>query len=221
MRPNQFAAFAAVALCAADVIATPQLPFKRGTNCRGLDESAYSTSTWGKTYIYGLDSTYTDIKAKGFDFVRLSVDLTKYYDDNNDCLYTSGDYSITNIDTFLQKFINAGLYPHLLMGRFDGGGVTATNAAHQAKFKRVWQLVADRYKDWSDMLAFELLNEPNESTDESVAALNTLLAEAVALIRETNPTRLILWPLADYGAAWTLEHDGWVVLPEDHTPASS
>ena len=71
---NAIVVFAAVALCATNVIATPQLPFKRGTNCRGLDESAYSTSTWGKTYIYGLDSTYTDIKAKGFDFVRLSVD---------------------------------------------------------------------------------------------------------------------------------------------------
>jgi endoglucanase len=217
MKPSQIVAFAAVALCVANVLATPQLPFKRGTNCRGLDESAYSTSTWGKTYIYGLDSTYTDIKAKGFDFVRFSVDLTKYYDSNNDCLYTSGSYNITNIDTFLQKFIDAGLSPHLLMGRFQGGSMDSANAAHQAKFKRVWQLVADRYKDWPDSLVFELINEPPESTDEAVAVLNTLFAETVAVIRQTNPTRLILWPVANSGAAGSIEKKGWVELPEDHS----
>ncbi|MBQ6137762.1 MAG: DUF2341 domain-containing protein, partial [Kiritimatiellae bacterium] len=221
MKAKTVVVSAALALCAAQAFAIPQLPFKRGTNCRGLDESPYSsTQSWfnqNKTYIYGLDSTYTDIKAKGFDFVRFSVDLTKYYDSNNDCLYTSGSYNIEYVDQCLQKCLDAGLYPHLLMGRFQGGSMTATNAAHQVRFKRVWQLVADRYKNWSDKLAFELINEPPESTTEAVTVLNNLFAETVAIIRQTNPTRLSLWPGANFGVAGSLGKDGWLELPEDHS----
>ena len=177
-------------------------------NCRGLDESAYSSSSsWfsqNKTYIYGLDSTYTDIKAKGFDFVRFSVDLTQYYDSANDQFYTSGSYNIENIDLFMRKFLNAGLSVHLLMGRFQNGDLDQTNDVHRTLFKKVWQRTAERYQIWSDKVAFELLNEPKGSSREAINALNSLLNETVDIIRVTNPTRYILWPLADCSCSWVL-----------------
>ena len=205
---------------AAQEPASRTLPFKRGTNCRGLDEKAYSSSTWnGSTYIYGLDSTYTDIKAKGFDFVRFSVDLTKYYDGTGDQLYTSGSYDIGIIDTFIQKFLDAGLSVHLLMGRFEGGDIDVSNADHKEKFKKVWQRIAEHYKDSSDKVAFELCNEPHGD----VTTLNNLFRDTVALIRQTNPTRMILWPTGDGSQPWMLTQAAtppkfsWVTLPEGDT----
>ena len=219
MKTKSVIVFAAVALCAAQAFATPKLPFTRGTNCRGLDERAYSTSTWYQTYIYGLDSTYKDIKAKGFDSVRFSVDLTKYYDSSADALRTSGNYDIGIIDGFIQKFLNEGIYVQLLMGRVEGEWIDLTNADLMAKFKRTWQLVAEHYKDWSDRLSFELCNEPGNS----YWALNKLQKETVALIRQTNPTRLVLWPVGDGSQPWVLTQASnppkfdWVTLPAGDT----
>ena len=205
---------------AAQAATSRTLPFKRGTNCRGLDVNAYSSSTWsGNTYIYGLDSTYTDIKAKGFDYVRFSVDLTQYYDGTGDQLYTSGSYDIGIIDTFIQKFLNAGLSVHLLMGRFEGGDIDVTNADHREKFKKVWQRVAEHYADRPDSVAFELCNEPHGN----VTTLNNLFRDTVALIRQTNPTRMILWPTGDGSQPWMLTQAAnppnfdWVTLPEGDT----
>ncbi|MBQ6137523.1 MAG: DUF2341 domain-containing protein, partial [Kiritimatiellae bacterium] len=216
MKTKTVVVFAALALCAAQSFATQSLPFKRGINCRGLDESAYSTSTWGKTYIYGLDNTYTDIKSKGFDFVRFSVDLTKYYDSDNDRFYNSGSYNIENIDLFMQKFLDAGLSVHLLMGRFNGGDINLANDDERTFFKKVWRRVAERYQSWSDKVAFELLNEPKMvpleqqgmTTLQATAALNGLLKETVNVIRETNPTRYILWPIAYNSCCYVLTWNG-------------
>ncbi|MBQ6137645.1 MAG: DUF2341 domain-containing protein, partial [Kiritimatiellae bacterium] len=200
-------------------VASRTLPFRRGTNCRGLDANPYSTSTAGSTYIYGLDSTYTDIKEKGFDYVRFSVDLTKYYDQTNDRLYTSGNYNIGIIDGFIRKFLNAGLYVHLLMGRVDGGSINLSDNDQKERFKRVWQLVAEHYQGWSDKLAFELCNEPGTP----YGSLNNLEKQTVALIRQTNPTRLILWPVGDGSQPWVLTQAAnppkfdWVTLPEGDT----
>ena len=219
MKLKAFAVCAALALCAAQACATPKLPFTRGTNCRGLDERAYSSSTWYQTYIYGLDSTYTDIKEKGFDYVRFSVDLTQYYDSGTDALKTSGNYDIGIIDGFIQKFLNAGLYVHLLMGRVDGGAINLSDTDQKERFKRVWQLVAEHYQGWSDKLAFELCNEPGTP----YGSLNTLEKQTVALIRQTNPTRLILWPVGDGSQPWVLTQAAnppkfdWVSLPAGDT----
>lgn len=203
-----------------DAAAPAKLPFSRGTNCRGLDEKPYSTSRLdNSTYIYGLDNTFPDIKARGFDFVRFSVDLTKYYDTANDALITSGSYSIATIDTIMQKMLDAGLYVHLLMGRVDGGDLDLSNSEQKARFKKVWQRVAERYRNWSDHIAFELCNEPKANTDGTISQLNTLLAETVEVIRQTNQTRLILWPVADGSQPWILtERNGSLVkLPDDHS----
>jgi endoglucanase len=49
-----------------------------------------------------------------------------------------------------------------------------------------WTQVAEHYKTAPPLVMFEILNEPNREMD---AAWNGLLADALALIRKTNPTR--------------------------------
>jgi endoglucanase len=52
-----------------------------------------------------------------------------------------------------------------------------------------WAQVAEHFKNAPDKVMFEILNEPNGALD---AHWNDLLAEALELIRKTNPTRNVL-----------------------------
>lgn len=72
-----------------------------------------------------------------------------------------------------------------------------------------WKQAAPHYKDATNKVVFEILNEPNGAMD---AGWNELHAEALAVIRATNPTRnVIIGP-----AFWN--NVGWLdklVLPKN------
>ena len=72
-----------------------------------------------------------------------------------------------------------------------------------------WKQIATRYKDRSDRLVFELLNEPNGAmTDEKwQASFPTLLAA----IRESNPTRAVIVGPGHWNS---LDSLGKLTLPE-------
>ena len=61
---------------------------------------------------------------------------------------------------------------------------------HQERFLAIWRQIAERYQDEPESVYFELLNEPNGNMD--AASWNKLLAEAIPVVRETNPNRTII-----------------------------
>jgi len=52
-----------------------------------------------------------------------------------------------------------------------------------------WKQAAEHYKDAPNKVVFEILNEPNGAMD---AGWNALLAEALNVIRQTNPSRNVI-----------------------------
>lgn len=62
-------------------------------------------------------------------------------------------------------------------------------AACRPKLMAFWTQVGEHYKNASNKVVFELLNEPNGAAD---AVWNDLLAEGLAVIRNTNPTRNVI-----------------------------
>jgi endoglucanase len=60
----------------------------------------------------------------------------------------------------------------------------------EARFINMWRQLALRYKDRSPKLVFELLNEPHGRMDGE--AWNQLAAKALAVVRESNPTRTVI-----------------------------
>ncbi|MEM7539868.1 MAG: cellulase family glycosylhydrolase, partial [Chloroflexota bacterium] len=54
----------------------------------------------------------------------------------------------------------------------------------------IWQQIATRYQDAPDSVYFELLNEPNSILGAS--KWNRLLADALAIVRESNPVRIVI-----------------------------
>ena len=187
------------------------LPFSKGLNISGLESVAYSASdTANAAYYLSKTSTFSDIKGKGFDFVRLPVDLRKYYDSSSGALLTSGEYNIANVDGVIKRATDAGL--HIILVLYNWSNINPSDNAQVTLFQGLWKAVAEHYKSYSDKLSFELLNKPAFKGDQ-VKALNTVQNNAIAEIRKTNPDRLIFYAVGDSSAAWYLSGMSGTVAP--------
>lgn len=69
---------------------------------------------------------------------------------------------------------------------------------NQARFLAFWRQVAPHFKDASDKVFFEILNEPNGKLMPEV--WNQYLTEALAIIRQSNPTRTVIIGPAFYNS---------------------
>ena len=59
--------------------------------------------------------------------------------------------------------------------------------SHKDRFLGIWKQVAEHYHEYPSRVLFELLNEPNDQLNASL--WNQYLAEALTVIRHSNPTR--------------------------------
>ncbi len=73
-----------------------------------------------------------------------------------------------------------------------------------------WSQIAERYRHAPDGVLFEILNEPN--TGLTAEVWNSLAADALAVIRRTNPTRAVVIGPAFWNNINYLDR---LVLPED------
>ena len=147
--------------------------------------------------------TYEDIADAGFDHLRLSVDFRYLYNKEKNTL---NPYLMKRVDTMLDKAEAQGLYVFLLSSGW-GEINTEKNPEKAEEFEAIWRLLAERYRDRSDYLCFELLNEPNTQNGGNLDAahLNPLQNKVIAAIRETNPDRLILATGPEWSCSWALK----------------
>ncbi|MEM6645546.1 MAG: cellulase family glycosylhydrolase [Bacteroidota bacterium] len=60
----------------------------------------------------------------------------------------------------------------------------------RARFDSIWVQIAERFEDRSEKLLFEIINEPFGMT---VAEVDDLNERVLGIIRETNPTRIVIY----------------------------
>ena len=199
MKTQALCLFLSLALCASRAFAiadAAKFPFKKGINLSRLE--SWNTTSAG--YL-GQDSTYTALKSKGFDHIRLPVYLKNFYDSSNQTLKEN---NMLTIDAILDKCETNSFYVFL---DFHGwSSINTTNGTDRADFLKIWELVAARYKDRSDYVIYELLNEPHttEGGNLDAANLNALQAEVMPLIRQHDPNRLVLLAAAEWNGPWKL-----------------
>jgi endoglucanase len=94
--------------------------------------------------------------------------------------------------------------------------LTAEPAAHRERFLAIWEQIARRYAKAPDSVCFEILNEPmGKLTDER---WNSLLVEALAVIRKSNPRRMVVVGPAEWNGIRKLpalklpEADRWLIV---------
>ncbi len=134
------------------------------------------------------------VKAKGFNAVRIPVSWTNHLSDDN----TIDAAWLDRVQEVVDYAMADDLYVILNMHHDDYTWlhpVYAEEEAVSAKYVRIWEQIADRFKDYDTNLMFEGMNEPrmvgsaNEwmgGTDEERTVINHLLAKFVRTVRDSG-----------------------------------
>ena len=151
---------------------------------------------------------FEKIAAAGFDSVRIPVRWSAHA--AAEAPYAIDAKFFDRVDWAVNQSLKRRLIPILNMHHYDG--MMDDPEKHRERFVGLWKQIAEHYKNYPATLRFELLNEPHNklTADE----WNRDLAAALAVVRQSNPTReVVLGPVAWNG----IGELGGLKLPEnDH-----
>ena len=129
------------------------------------------------------------IKQGGFDSVRINLHAFEHMDVRNrldpawlatlDRMVAAALAQKLTLILDLHNYTDCGLRPH----------------ACKPRLMAFWRQIGKHYRNADDAVLFEILNEPYGHLDASV--WNSWVAEALAVLRKTNPTRnVVIGPAA-------------------------
>lgn len=124
---------------------------------------------------------YQMLRDSGFDHIRVNLEAFAHMDAAD----RLAPQWLATLDDVVQRATRAGLMVILDEHDFRFCGQDAD--ACRTKLLAFWSQIAPRYADAPPTVLFEILNEPNRAITPEL--WNGLLAETLALIRQTNPTR--------------------------------
>lgn len=156
------------------------LKLGKGVNIIGYDHALWKNHTNGRFK----EPYFRMIKEAGFSNVR--VNLHPFSNMNKD--YSLKKEYLETLDWVVKNGLEAGLMVILDLHEFNA--MADDPEAKKEMFLSVWRQLAPRYKEASDNLLFEILNEPNRKL--SAELWNIYLREALEIIRQTNPGRTVI-----------------------------
>ena len=184
------------------------LALGRGLNLGNALE-APREGAWGVTLH---EEYFAAIAAAGFNSVRLPVRFSAHA--SVQAPYTIAPACLQRVDWAVDQALDKGLVVVLDMHHYEE--LMADPEAHRERFVALWAQLAEHYAGYPDGLYLELLNEPCDSL--SAQRWNRLLKEAIAAIRRTNPTRVIVVGPAEWNSPYRLHQldlpadDRWLIV---------
>ncbi|RZJ13370.1 MAG: glycoside hydrolase family 5 protein [Rubrivivax sp.] len=173
---------------------------KRGVNIVGYDDALWTEPAKARFQLRHLQA----IRDGGFDHVRLNLHAFGHMDAQHQL---SAQW-LKTLDDLVYTGLKVGLQVILDEHNFNECAKDADLAPCRVKLQAFWRQVAARYKGTPDGVIFEILNEPNGAAD---AVWNDMLAENLAIIRETNPKRRVIVGPKSWNS---MDQLGSLVLPE-------
>ncbi|HPG34645.1 MAG TPA: glycoside hydrolase family 5 protein [Lentimicrobium sp.] len=152
----------------------------RGVNIIGYDTALWKDHTKGRFK----ESYFKKIKDAGFSTIRINLFAFSGMDSN----YILNPKWLETLDWAVQKGLEAQLMVILDMHEYNA--MADDPIAKKEMFMSVWRQLAPRYKNQPENVIFEILNEPNQKL--TVDLWNEYLADAIKLIRQTNPDRTLI-----------------------------
>lgn len=140
-----------------------------------------------------------DIAEAGFTSVRIRVNKP------------AGEDLFSHLDEHINQCLQHGLIPILAFHGHDAEEGTDMELA-KAETANWWRTVAERYKDYSDRLVFNLFVELNGNLKKDHQLLNEFYAEIIPAIRESNPYRILIVPPVGLSKPGNLH---FIQLPDD------
>lgn len=170
----------------------------RGINLGNMLE-APREGAWGLK----LDERYFKLIAEaGFDSARIPIRWSAHAAE--DPPYEVDADFFERVDRAVEAALAENLTVVLNVHHYDE--LYENPPEQRDRFLALWQQIASRYQDQPPELYFELLNEPHGNLD--AVAWNELLADALGVVRRTNPERIVIIGPAqwnNYGALGSLE----------------
>lgn len=146
------------------------------------------------------------IKEGGFDTVRINLHPFRHMDKN--APYGLSDSWFEIVDWAVENALKNGLMVILDMHEYRAMGDEPEG--NKERFLSFWRQIALHFKDASENVLFEILNEPSRNLTAEL--WNQYYREALAIIRRSNPTRTIIIGPAFWNS---VKHLDELKLPED------
>ena len=157
--------------------------FKRGINFSNFFE-APAGEDWGGGPLGTSD--FSAVRAEGFDHVRLPVSWNYHTGPGPD--YVISNAFFVRVDTVVTGLLAQGINVVLNLHHFNE--FYADPAARSNQLFALWDQVGAHYRNQTDALAFEILNEPHDAATTEV--MNGIYDALLPRIRRSNPHRTIL-----------------------------
>ncbi|MCC6289623.1 MAG: cellulase family glycosylhydrolase [Chitinophagaceae bacterium] len=173
----------------------------KGVNLGDTFESSYLTPNADPVY-------FQKIAEAGFKTVRLPVRWEIANRSMYNAPYTISAVFLTEIKSAINEALKNKL--HVIINMHHHDSLFANPDVMKPMFIAQWQQIAAYFKNYSDSLLFEVLNEPNNNLDAD--RWNIFFADALKEIRKTNPNRTVLKGLAEWGGLSALSK---LTIPDD------
>jgi endoglucanase len=146
---------------------------------------------------------FTAIRQAGFSTIRVNLAAFRHMDadDRLDPAW------LKKLDWVVHAALGAGL--NVIVDEHDFNACAKDYDACRRRLTAFWRQVAPRYADAPNTVLFELLNEPNGVL--TADRWNSLLAEELAVVRQTNPARSVVIGPAHWNSRSDLKD---LILPE-------
>lgn len=174
----------------------------RGINLGNALE-APNEGDWG--YIIQ-EEDFKTISSAGFNSIRVPIRWSAHALNNSP--FTIDESFFERIDWVINKAFENGLAVVINFHHYQE--MMDNPLEEKARFVVLWKQVANRYKNFSNDLFFEILNEPNNNLTSDI--WNELISEIIGEIRITNPFRTIIISDADWSGIYGLQN---LILPKD------
>lgn len=176
----------------------------RGINWGNMLE-APSETAWGNPW----KPEYARIAAQmGFNHTRIPVRWEPSDRSNPNPPYTIYPSFLNRVKQVVDSSLQNGMYAIINLHHHEA--LYEDPDGQKARFLSMWKQIAEFFAAYPDSLVFEILNEPHGNL--SAEKWNVFLADALTTIRSTNPNRVVLVGLAEYGGLAGLKK---LVLPDD------
>jgi endoglucanase len=161
--------------------ANPQaaVALRRGMNVLGYDP-IWQDASKGRFR----EKHFRAIRDGGFDFIRVNLQAFRH-------MKPSGELDkawLERLDWIVENATRVGLA--VILDEHDFNLCSEDPATCRIGLGNFWKQVAPRYRNAPSSVMFELLNEPHAKLD--AAAWNSLLVDMLAIVRRTNPTRIVV-----------------------------
>jgi endoglucanase len=182
-------------------------PFEQNKRLgRGVNVLGYDPLWRGKSKGRFRAEHFALIHEAGFNHVR--INLAPFRDADSKQTTTISDNYLRTLDWAVEQALANKLMVILDFHEFEE--MARDPEGNKERFLGMWRQIAEHCKNAPPEVLFEILNEPNKKLTPEL--WNQYLREALAVIRESNPTRTVIVGPGEWNAIKQLEK---LELPDD------